>query len=207
MSKHFAITLTLIAALSLAFTAWARTMAAPPPSDAYLEVAAQPLVVPANARVAVFAGGCFWGTEETFRALPGVIATQTGYAGGTAPHPTYHSIHSKEGTGYVESVKIVYDPSKVAYRDLLLKFFATHDPTLPHPGLKKQIGSAYRSFVFCADSEQTKATQAVIRELNQSGRFAFPIATQVRPATAFHPAEEKHQSYYAKRDRIIQCQP
>lgn len=205
MTRSFAITIAALFVASAGFTVWARHAAIPLPSDTYLDVPAKPLPVPANAEVAIFAGGCFWGTEEAFRTIPGVIATQTGYAGGTTPNPTYHSIHSTDNTGYVEAVKIVYDPAKVGYQKLAEQFFATHDPTLPHRGSKRSIGRAYRSFVFTQNTVQANTAHSVIASLNKSARFAYPIATQVRPYTSFYPAEERHQLYYAKRNEAAKC--
>ncbi len=206
MTRPFAITLLTLFAASAGFAVWAREAGKPPVSDAHLDRPAQKLAIPANAEVAVFAGGCFWGTEEAFRALPGVIATQTGYTGGTLPNPTYKTSHQKD-SGYVEATKIVYDPAKVNYATLLTKFFGTHDPTLPRPGSAKSIGKVYRSFVFAQNAAQQKTARSVISSLNESGRFAYPIATQVRSATPFYPAEERHQLYYAKRDEIAKCLP
>lgn len=206
MSRSFVITLAVLFIVSVGFTVWAREAARPLPSDARLDRPAQELVIPANAEVAVFAGGCFWGTEEAFRTVPGVLATQTGYTGGTLPNPTYQTSHEKN-SGYVEATKVVYDPKVVKYETLLVQFFGTHDPTLPRPGSPKSIGHTYRSFVFAQNDRQAKAARSVIETLNTSGRFAFPIATQVRPASRFYPAEERHQSYYAKRNQTAQCLP
>ena len=206
MTRPFAITLAALFAASAGFTVWAREAGKPPISEAHLDLPAQELAVPANAEVAVFAGGCFWGTEEAFRALPGVLATQTGYTGGTLPNPTYKTSHQKD-SGYVEATKIVYDPAKVKYENLLSQFFGTHDPTRPRPGSARSIGKAYRSFVFTQNAAQEKTARSVIASLNKSKRFAFPIATQVRSAARYFPAEERHQLYYAKRDEIAKCLP
>ncbi|MBC8135328.1 MAG: peptide-methionine (S)-S-oxide reductase MsrA [Fibrella sp.] len=206
MTRPFAITLAVLFAASAGFTVWARDAGKPPVSEARLDLPAKKLAIPLNAEVAVFAGGCFWGTEEAFRALPGVIATQTGYTGGTLPNPTYKTSHQKN-SGYVEATKIVFDPATVSYETLLDTFFGTHDPTLPRPGSAKSIGKAYRSFVFAQNISQAKAARSVIASLDKGGRFAHPIATQVGAATPFYPAEERHQLYYAKRDEIAKCLP
>lgn len=203
MTRPFIVSLAALAASSAAFGAWVYAASLPAPSDAHLDIAAAPLVVPANAEVAVFSGGCFWGTQEAFRTVPGVLATQTGYTGGTAPNPTYRTSHEK-GSGYRESCEIVYDPAKVNYETLLRTFLAAHDPTAPRP--KSPAGSAYRSFVWTQNAGQRETAKAVIASLDASGRFAFPIQTQVQPATRFHPAELRHQNYYADKNGAVSCQ-
>ncbi|MBC7806910.1 MAG: peptide-methionine (S)-S-oxide reductase MsrA [Akkermansiaceae bacterium] len=206
MTRPFAITIAALCAASAGFAVWARNMATPDFGEAHLDRPARALAVPSGTEVAVFAGGCFWGTEEAFRDLPGVIATQTGYTGGTLPNPTYQTSHQKS-SGYVEATTIIYDPKKVPYETLLDKFFNTHDPTAPRPGSPDSIGRAYRSFVFAQSAAQAKTARSVIASLNKTERFAFPIATQVRPASRFYPAEERHQLYYAKRDEAAKCLP
>ena len=205
MSRPFTLTLTAIFFASAGFTLWARKCAIPAPDNAALDRPAKPLVARGTDRVAIFAGGCFWGTEEVFRNILGVRATQAGYTGGTAPNPTYHFIHGKNSTGYVEAVEIVYDPARVTYETLLRLFFAHHDPTRPRPGSRNAGGGAYQSLVFATDAAQVRDASRVINTLNRSGRYALPVATRVRPATRFYPAEEHHQSYYAKRGGVVSC--
>jgi peptide methionine sulfoxide reductase msrA/msrB len=150
----------------------------------------------AGASTAVFAAGCFWGTEEYFRRLPGVLSTEVGYAGGTTANPTYKTV-SSGSTGHAESLRIVFDPSKISYRDLLRHFFRMHDPTqVDRQGL--DIGTQYRSAVFYEDEGQKKKAEALIAELNAGGKHGKPIATRVVAASAFWPAEEYHQDYLRK---------
>jgi len=205
MSRPFTLTLVALVLASAGFTLWARNCAIPAPYDAAMDRPAKPLVTRGNDRVAIFAGGCFWGTEEVFRKIAGVRATQAGYTGGTAPSPTYQSIHGKNSTGYVEAVKIVYDPARVRYETLLRLFFAHHDPTKPRPRDRNAAGSAYRSFVFATDAAQARDANRMIETLNRDSRYAYSLATRVRPANRFYPAEERHQAYYAKRGGVVSC--
>ena len=202
MTRAFVATLVALCVATTTFAAWVRSAATPPASDVALDRAAKPLVIPAHAAVAVVAGGCFWGTQEALRTVPGVLATQVGYTGGTAPNPTYHTAH-RQGSGYVEATQIVYDPARVGYETILAAFFAAHDPTAPRPG--SPTGAAYRSFVWAQNPAQAKSARAVIALFNKSARFAYPVATQVLPALPFHPAEERHQLYYATRNGAAQC--
>lgn len=163
--------------------------------------------IPANARRAIFAGGCFWGVEETFREIPGVIDTEAGYTGGTVESPTYEML-KREKTGHVEAVEVYYDPSRVRYEQLLEAFFQKHDPTLPRKE-GQAIGKQYRSFVFTVDAEQEKVARAVIRKLTANKQYKsapYPIVTQVKPAGTFWPAEAYHQRYYEKRGEPVRCQ-
>ncbi len=205
MSRPFIVTLIAISLASAGFTVWARDCATSAPDNTVLDPPAKPLAVRGTDRVAIFAGGCFWGTEEVFRKIAGVRATQAGYTGGTAPDPTYRSIHGKNITGYVEVVKIVYDPSRVSYETLFRLFFAHHDPTKPRPRDRNAAGSAYRSFVFATDAAQARDANRMIETLNRDSRYAYSLATRVRPAYRFYPAEERHQAYYAKRGGVVSC--
>jgi len=146
---------------------------------------------------ATFAAGCFWGVEETFRQMSGVIATQVGYTGGDTDNPTYKDVCSSR-TGHAEAVEVEYDPEKINYNDLLQVFWENHDPTtLDRQG--PDIGSQYRSAVFYHSPEQKTVAEASKQELEKSGRFRRPIVTQIVPAVQFHRAEEYHQQYLAKR--------
>jgi peptide methionine sulfoxide reductase msrA/msrB len=153
--------------------------------------------VPAGGRsleTAVFAAGCFWGTEEYFRRLPGVASTEVGYSGGTTVNPTYQEVCTGK-TGHAESLKIDFDPSKIAYRDLLRHFFRMHDPTqLNRQGA--DVGTQYRSAVFYKDDAQREDAAALIAELK--GSFRRPIVTSLEKASPFYPAEEYHQDYLRK---------
>jgi peptide-methionine (S)-S-oxide reductase len=150
-----------------------------------------------NIETATFGAGCFWGVEETFRQVGGVLDTQVGYAGGRTPNPTYRDVCS-DATGHAEVVQVQFDPSKVSYEDLVSLFFELHDPTqLNRQG--PDVGTQYRSVVFTHSPEQETVARRLKETLDQSGRFSRPIVTQVEPAPAFYKAEEYHQQYLAKR--------
>lgn len=151
---------------------------------------------PSRIETAVFAAGCFWGTEEYFRRLPGVLSTEVGYTGGTSPNPTYKEVCTGK-TGHAESIKIDFDPKKISYRDLLRHFFRMHDPTqVNRQG--PDIGTQYRSAVFYTSEEQLKELQSMIAELNAKAVYKSPIATEAVKFSVFYPAEEYHQDYLRK---------
>ncbi len=143
---------------------------------------------------AVFAGGCFWGTQSVFERVKGVVATTAGYAGGSASTATYDQV-TTETTGHAESVKVVYDPSKITYGKLLQIFFSVvHDPTqLDRQG--PDVGTSYRSAIFYTNEEQRKISTAYIAQLDAAGAFPKPIVTQVVPLKGFYDAESYHQDY------------
>jgi peptide-methionine (S)-S-oxide reductase len=142
----------------------------------------------------VVAGGCFWGIQAVFQHVKGVITATSGYSGGSANTAEYETV-STGATGHAESVKIVYDPSKVTYGELLRVFFSVaHDPTeLNRQG--PDSGTQYRSVVFYGNDEQKKIAEAYIAQLDQAGVFKRKIVTQVAPLKAFYPAEAYHQDY------------
>jgi peptide methionine sulfoxide reductase msrA/msrB len=145
---------------------------------------------------AVFAAGCFWGVEDKFRRIKGVLSTRVGYTGGHTKDPTYEMVCSDD-TGHAESVEVVFDPELVSYKELLEAFFRFHDPTqINRQG--PDMGTQYRSAVFYLDEAQKKASLEAIDALNRSGRYERPIATQVLPAPEFTQAEDYHQKYYEK---------
>lgn len=144
---------------------------------------------------AVFAGGCFWCMQPPFEKLPGVVSVTAGYAGGTKPNPTYEEV-SAGGTGYLESVKVVYDPSKISYSQLLDVFWHNIDPLDPS-GQFCDKGNQYLSVIFYADDAQKKLAEASEQKI--SAQFqGQTVYTQIRPLTTFYPAEEYHQDYYRK---------
>ncbi len=145
-------------------------------------------------QTAVFAGGCFWGTQAVFQHVKGVVATTAGYAGGSAATATYDQV-TQENTSHAESVRVVYDPSKITYGRLLQIFFSVvHDPTqLNRQG--PDVGSSYRSAIFFTDKEQQKISTAYIAQLDAAKAFSKPIVTQVVPLLGFYPAEAYHQDY------------
>jgi peptide-methionine (S)-S-oxide reductase len=143
---------------------------------------------------AVFAGGCFWGTQSVFERVKGVVATTAGYAGGTAATATYAQV-TTETTGHAESVKVVYDPSKITYGKLLQIFFSVvHDPTqLNRQG--PDVGTSYRSVIFYTSEEQRRIGTEYIAQLDAARVFQKPIVTQVVPLKGFYDAESYHQDY------------
>ncbi|MEW6367143.1 MAG: bifunctional methionine sulfoxide reductase B/A protein [Acidobacteriota bacterium] len=152
---------------------------------------------PGKTQVATFAAGCFWGVEQYFSKLPGVVRTRVGYTGGTLENPTYEDVCT-DRTGHAEAIEIVYDPAKISYDQLLDHFWKMHDPTTPNRQ-GPDVGTQYRSVVFYYSEEQRKAAEAFKDRLQKSGRLGRPIVTQIVPAADFYPAEEYHQKYYAKR--------
>jgi peptide methionine sulfoxide reductase msrA/msrB len=145
---------------------------------------------------AVFAGGCFWCTESDFEKVPGVIDAISGYTGGHVKNPTYEEV-SAGGTGHMESVKVIYDPSKVTYKQLLEYFWEHVDPTDPG-GEFVDRGNQYRSAIFYANEKQKRLAEKTKAELAASGIFKKPIVTLIIPLGPFYPAEKYHQDYYKK---------
>ena len=146
---------------------------------------------------ATFGAGCFWGVEETFRQIPGVVDNAVGYLGGQTNNPTYQDVCTDE-TGHAEVVQVAYDPAKVSYEQLLNTFWESHDPTT----LNRQgpdIGTQYRSAIFFHSPEQERVARASKEKMQASGKFRRPIVTEITPASAFYRAEEYHQKYLAKR--------
>jgi peptide-methionine (S)-S-oxide reductase len=145
-------------------------------------------------QTAVFAGGCFWGTQAVFERVKGVLKTTTGYAGGSASTATYDQV-TTETTGHAESVQVVYDPSKITYGELLRIFFSVaHDPTqLNRQG--PDVGTSYRSAIFYANDDQKRLANAYIHQLDAAHVFPRPIVTQVVPLKGFYRAEDYHQDY------------
>jgi peptide methionine sulfoxide reductase msrA/msrB len=145
---------------------------------------------------AVLAAGCFWGTEEYFRRLPGVVSTMVGYCGGMSADPSYEEVCSGK-TGHAESLRIEFDSSKISYADLLRHFFRMHDPTQKNRQ-GPDVGTQYRSVVFYQDEGQRKTALAAISDLEKSGAYKKKVETEVAPAKPFYPAEEYHRDYLRK---------
>jgi peptide-methionine (S)-S-oxide reductase len=152
-----------------------------------------PLAQSSSKQTAVFAGGCFWGTQAVFERVKGVVSTEAGYSGGSAATATYAQV-TTETTNHAESVKVVFDPSKITYGTLLRVFFSVHDPTeLNRQG--PDVGTSYRSAVFYANPEQKRIADAYIAQLDAAKVFPKPIVTQVVPLKGFYEAESYHQDY------------
>jgi methionine-S-sulfoxide reductase len=144
---------------------------------------------------AVFAGGCFWCTEADFDKVPGVISTTSGYTGGTVARPSYEQV-SAGNTGHYEAVRVVYDPKRITYAQLVERFWPTIDPT-DGGGQFCDRGDSYRSAIF-ATPEQRAVAEASKARLAKRGVLTAPIATEILPAAPFYPAEGYHQDYYKK---------
>ena len=153
---------------------------------------------PAGLQEAVFGLGCFWGAEKTFWQLPGVYSTSVGYAGGATPNPTYEEVCSGL-TGHTEVVKVVFDPAKVSYADLLKTFWEHHDPT---QGMRQgnDVGTQYRSAIYYANDEQRKVAEESKRVFqgNLDSAKRGSITTEILPAPQYFYAEDYHQQYLAK---------
>jgi peptide methionine sulfoxide reductase msrA/msrB len=159
--------------------------------------------VPAGCEIATVAGGCFWGVEEILRQIPGVVDTTVGYTGGTLERPTYHDV-SRGDTGHAEAVRIVFDPKRISYEQVLDVFFRLHDPTT----LNRQhndVGSQYRSAIFYHDDAQREVAERVTKRVGASGAWSRKIVTQIVPATPFWSAEDYHQEYLQKNPGGYNC--
>jgi peptide-methionine (S)-S-oxide reductase len=144
--------------------------------------------------LAAFAAGCFWGVEDNFRQVPGVVATAVGYTDGKTEHPTYESVCTHT-TGHAETVLVEFDPSKITYDDLLRVFFANHDPTTKNRQ-GPDIGDQYRSAIFTFDDAQDAAARAA--SAKEQARLGKPVTTEIAHLGKFWKAEEYHQQYDEK---------
>jgi peptide-methionine (S)-S-oxide reductase len=154
----------------------------------------QPVAAKSGQETAVFAGGCFWGVQAVFQHVKGVISATSGYSGGASSAAEYEVV-STGTTGHAESVKVVFDPSKISYGQLLKVFFSVaHNPTeLNRQG--PDTGTQYRSVIFYSGDQQKHIAQAYIAQLDQAKVFPGAIVTQVVPLKGFYPAEAYHQNY------------
>jgi peptide-methionine (S)-S-oxide reductase len=146
---------------------------------------------------AIFAAGCFWGVEQTFRQVKGIRKTEVGFIGGTLANPTYRQV-CKTKTGHAEAVRIEFEPSKVSYEYLLAVFWGCHNPTT----LNRQgpdIGTQYRSAVFYVDDAQRKLAETSKAQMTRSGQYSKKIVTEITKAGKFYRAAEYHQQYHEKR--------
>lgn len=138
---------------------------------------------------AILAGGCFWGMQDLFRKIPGVISSRVGYTGGDVPNATYRN----HGT-HAEAIEIAFDPSILSYRKLLEFFFQIHDPTtLDRQG--NDTGKSYRSAIFYADEEQERVAARTIQDVEASGKWPGKVVTELVPKGPFWGAEPEHQDY------------
>jgi peptide methionine sulfoxide reductase msrA/msrB len=169
--------------------------------------AAAPAAAPASGaggrETAVLAGGCFWGMEETLRKIPGVLETTVGYTGGATKNPTYEQICTGR-TGHAEAIEIAFDPAKLTYEQVLGYFFRMHDPTT----LNRQhndVGTQYRSAIFCLSDAQRETAERVKAAVDKSGKWKRPIVTEIAKASEFFPAEGYHQDYLVKHPGGYNC--
>ena len=155
-----------------------------------------PLATSPGRATAVFAGGCFWGTQAVFERVKGVLATTAGYSGGSA-HTAHYEDVTTETTNHAESVEVVYDPSRLTYGQLLRVFFTIHDPTtLNRQGPDE--GTSYRSAIFYANDDQKRIADAYIAQLDAAHAWKHKIVTEVTPLKAFYRGEDYHQDYALK---------
>ncbi|MES2676831.1 MAG: peptide-methionine (S)-S-oxide reductase MsrA [Pseudomonadota bacterium] len=152
---------------------------------------------------AILAGGCFWGMQELFRKVDGVVKTRVGYAGGKIANPNYKLVSSGL-TGYAESIELTFDPNKISYEKILKFFFTIHDPTT-QDRQQNDVGSQYRSAIFYLNDEQKTIAQNVVSQANKSGVFKSAVVTQIEKAGEFYEAEAEHQDYLEKNPYGYTC--
>lgn len=153
----------------------------------------------AKTEKATFAAGCFWGVEEEFRKLAGVVSTAVGYAGGKTEKPTYEEVCT-DRTGHAEAVEVEFDPKMISYGQLLDVFWNNHNPTTKDRQ-GPDVGAQYRSAIFFHGKKQEASAKESMERLAKSGKWRAPIVTQIVPAGKFWRAEEYHQKYLMKQGR------
>lgn len=153
--------------------------------------------------IAVLAGGCFWGVEELIRKIPGVITTEVGYTGGSVANAKYEQV-KKGNTGHAEAVRILFDPEKVKYTDILDHFFKLHDPTTKNQQ-GNDVGSQYRSAIFFTTEEQKRQAEAFKQKVDFSGKWQKPVVTEIVRVSKFWRAEDYHQDYLVKNPGGYTC--
>lgn len=161
------------------------------------------LIANVQADSVTFGAGCFWCVEAVFQRLDGVLKVTSGYSGGHIENPTYEEVCSKT-SGHVEVARIVYDPSKVSFDELLKVFWLTHDPTTPDQQ-GNDVGPQYRSAVFYHNEEQKQKAEHYKKELERSGAWSNPIVTVIEPLKNFYAAENYHQNYYNDNPDQMYC--
>jgi peptide-methionine (S)-S-oxide reductase len=168
------------------------------------EVPMTTTVPPPVTETAVLGGGCFWCLEAVFADLAGVLAVESGYAGGEPPRPSYEQVCSGR-TGHAEVVRVVFDPSALSFRDLLTVFFTIHDPTT-RDRQGNDVGTQYRSVIFCQTAAQRATALALVRELDAARLWRDPIVTEIADAAPFYEAEAYHREYFARNAGQPYCQ-
>jgi len=166
--------------------------------------ATTPQVTTQDREVAILAGGCFWGMQDLLRKIPGVLETEVGYTGGWLENPRYEDTHDGE-SGHAEAVRVVFDPRKLSYADLLEKwFFRMHDPTtLNRQGNDR--GTQYRSSILYTSEAQRKTAEEVKARVQASGHWKGPVVTEIAPESSWYKAEDYHQDYLEKHPGGYSC--
>jgi peptide-methionine (S)-S-oxide reductase len=176
--------------LALAFTACAQSKNEKKPSN----MKNDPIPAGVKTETALFGEGCFWCTEAFFQRLEGVYKVESGYGGGHVVNPTYEQVCDKN-TGHIELARIVYDPAKISYDELLEVFWKTHDPTtMDQQG--NDVGPQYKSVIYYYNTEQKQKAESYKAKLDKSGAWDRPIVTEIAAFKNFYPAEQYHQNYY-----------
>lgn len=153
--------------------------------------------------IAILAGGCFWGMEDLFRKLPGVLDTKVGYTGGATENPTYKDVKTG-ATGHAEAIRLSFDPAKISYREILEFFFRIHDPqTLNRQG--NDIGTQYRSAIFYLTPEQQRIAEETVADFVEAGVFPNGVVTEIAAAGPWYDAEGFHQDYLEKYPEGYTC--
>jgi len=156
-----------------------------------------------KSEVAVLGGGCFWCLDAVFRQLNGVLSVESGYAGGAGANPSYDDVCTGR-TGHAEVVRVTFDPAVLSFEELLTVFFTIHDPTT-RDRQGSDVGSQYRSVVFCQTPEQRSTAERVIAELEARKLWNAPIVTEIASAAPFYSAETYHQDYYERNTHQPYC--
>jgi len=158
----------------------------------------------ATTETATLGGGCFWCLEAVFTDLRGVTSVMSGYAAGHLPNPSYEAVCTGR-TGHAEVTQVTFDPSQLAYADLLRVFFSIHDPTT-QDRQGNDVGSQYRSIILTHSDAQAETARAVVQEITDAKIWPNKLVTQIEPLTVFYPAEAEHHDYYARNPRSGYCQ-
>lgn len=157
-----------------------------------------------NRKIATLGGGCFWCLEAVYVNLQGVFQVVSGYAGGSIPAPSYKQVCTGT-TGHAEVIQVTFNPTVITFRELLEVFFSVHDPTTPNRQ-GNDVGTQYRSVVFCHNSEQKELAEQIIAELDAQQLWPAPIVTEITPLREFYLAEDYHQNYYVNNSFQGYCQ-
>ncbi|MCS6979257.1 MAG: peptide-methionine (S)-S-oxide reductase MsrA [Flavobacteriales bacterium] len=157
-----------------------------------------------NSDTIYLGAGCFWCVEAVFKELEGVLSVTSGYMGGHVPHPTYKQVCSGT-TGHAEVCRVVFDPQKISFDDILEVYWQTHDPTTPNRQ-GNDVGTQYRSVIFYTLEKQKERAEYFKQKLNSEKVFPAPVITEIAPAAEFYPAEDYHQNYFSQNPDQPYCQ-